>query len=419
MPPILSWSSHIPRSLTTRFILGLTFFLNMFVSFLAKKLMTLLLLLDCFLANILLQHGLPESITFDRDDCLISNVWQPLMSLGRVTLHVAFSWHPLTDRAVEVMIRMVENCIRCFCIFEQNDWDQLLPNVKISYNSDVSKDFGISTFEIDLGWSSKTSIDVLFRALLQLEGLTDVYDHLDSIMFDSQYVHRIPKARQAAEVSLHHQDSTYKVSDEVWVHWKLFKDFYSKVRAFDKLSARWFKTFGLFELVSKNAVWLTFLRHICTHPLVDVLHAKPHGSQYVALAHPRRTTSLPTASTFETPLFQVSRILARRRRCRGYQWLMLMKSSNTHGAQCQPRRDFADADGTVTAALHEYVVQKSLLPIFTEDPLGYGWAGNGATVHSDKFLREVVRSPCKQSLTPNWGTLRRKGAWEVRDAGLL
>lgn len=67
-----------------------------------------------FFEKIFPHHGLPASIISDRDPRFIAKFWQSLMSLCGVQLRMAFSRHPQTDGASEVMNRMVENYIRCF-----------------------------------------------------------------------------------------------------------------------------------------------------------------------------------------------------------------------------------------------------------------------------------------------------------------
>ena len=59
------------------------------------------------------------------------------------------------------MNRMVENYLRCYCNYHQNNWDELLPAAEFAYNSAVGEDMGMSPFEIDLGWNPKSPLDLL------------------------------------------------------------------------------------------------------------------------------------------------------------------------------------------------------------------------------------------------------------------
>ncbi len=71
------------------------------------------------------------------------------MELCGIKLKMSSSRHPQTDGASEVMNRMVENYLGCYCWYLQNDWDELLSSAKFAYNFAVSDDLGISPFEMD------------------------------------------------------------------------------------------------------------------------------------------------------------------------------------------------------------------------------------------------------------------------------
>lgn len=151
------------------------------------------------------------------------------------------------------------------------------------------------------------------------------------------------------------------MGDSFGISYKLFKDSYSNAQSSSKLFARRYGPFKIMELVGTNAVRLDLPRHIRFYQVVHVSHTKSHREYPSDLAQKVRTTPVSVDSTAATPLFAVDRILAHRRRGRGYQWLTLMEDSSTHEAQWQHTRDFIDDAGTVTKAFHTYIVQKHLL----------------------------------------------------------
>lgn len=175
-----------------------------------------------FFTHIFPHHGLPDDIISDRDPKFTSQFWEELVKLCGAKLRMSLTKHPQTDGASEAMNRMLENYIRCFCNYEQNDWDILLPCAEFAYNSAVSEDIGLSPFEVGLGWRPKWRLDTLFRAPTDLESLSDFRDRLKSVMEDAKYAHRLAKARQIAEASIHYKRPTYQVGDSVWISRKLY-----------------------------------------------------------------------------------------------------------------------------------------------------------------------------------------------------
>ena len=65
---------------------------------------------------------------------------QELMGLLGIKLKMSTSRHPQTDGSSEVMNRMVENYLRCYCSYRQDDWADLLPSAEFAYNSALSEE---------------------------------------------------------------------------------------------------------------------------------------------------------------------------------------------------------------------------------------------------------------------------------------
>lgn len=64
------------------------------------------------------------------------------MQLCEIKLQMSSSHHPQTDGVSEVMNRVVETYLRCYCSFHQNDCDVLLPTAEFAHNSARSEDLG-------------------------------------------------------------------------------------------------------------------------------------------------------------------------------------------------------------------------------------------------------------------------------------
>ncbi len=80
-------------------------------------------------------HGIPDSIVSDRDPKFRSRFWSELMKLCGVKLKLSTSNHPQTDGSSEIMNRLVENFLRCYCNLKQDDWDKFITAAEFSYNS--------------------------------------------------------------------------------------------------------------------------------------------------------------------------------------------------------------------------------------------------------------------------------------------
>lgn len=316
-----------------------------------------------FFRYIMPHHGLPDAIISDRDPKFTSKFWKELMNLCGVKLRMSSSRHPQTDGASEVMNRMVENYIRCYCEHKQRDWDLLLPAAEFAYNSAISEDLGATPFEIDLGWKPRDPLQFMTGKTSRVQAASDLKAQLEGAFRDARYAHQIAKARQCAEAGKHSKAPTYKTGDKLWVSRKLWVDQYSRSRPSAKLSARWFGPFTISKIIGKNAVKLELPAHIRTHPVVHVSLTKPATDKPLHLQDevPARPELIEMDSD-GAELFKVSKILAHRKAGKGYRWLTLMEGDETHEATWQPTKDFVDNDGTITEAFRDYIKEHSLLP---------------------------------------------------------
>lgn len=315
----------------------------------------------CFFESIFKHHGLPDNVVSDRDPKFTSKFWTHLMHLCGIRTQMSTSNHPQTDGASEVMNRMVENFLRCYCSYRQDDWDELLPAAEFAYNSARSDDLGASPFEVDLGWKPRSPLGIFRKQSTPIESVDELRNRLQSALDDARFCHEIAKARQSAYTAQKYRPAPYEVGTRVWLNKGLFRDAIAKSQSSDKLSAKRFGPFRITELIGKNVIRVELPENVRIHPVVHVLHTTPYHAQYGHIAPPVAFLPQPVPSATGL-LFVVDRILAHRKRGRGFQWLTLMKGTPRHEAQWQPTRDFLDPDGMVTAAFHEYIVEHNLLP---------------------------------------------------------
>ena len=317
---------------------------------------------NAFFHHIFKHHGLPDSIVSDRDPKFTSKFWSHLLSLCGIKSQMSTSHHPQTDGASEVMSRMVENYLRCYCSVKQNDWDEFLPAAEFAYNSSETQDLGASPFEIDLGWKPRSPLDLFYTSSTPLETVNEFRTRLRVALEDSRFSHHIAKARNSAYASRKYRPHTFKVGDKVWIDKELFTDAVTKVQRSKKLSARRFGPFEIRELIGKNAIRLELPSTVKIHPVVHVLNTTPFYDQPRDVSQPVLLRPDPVPDAEGNLQFHVRCILKHRKRCRRYQFLTLLEGTPQHEAEWQPTRDFVDEHGTLTEAFLDYIREQGILP---------------------------------------------------------
>lgn len=88
-----------------------------------------------FLRNILSNHGMPEEIISDRDKLFISKFWRSLTAQLGSKQKMSTSYHPQTDGQTERINQIVEQYLRFYLNYQQDNWVELLPLAQFAYNS--------------------------------------------------------------------------------------------------------------------------------------------------------------------------------------------------------------------------------------------------------------------------------------------
>jgi len=101
-------------------------------------------------------HGLPESIVSDRDTRFTSKFWTSLMQLLQVRLNMLTAFLPECDGQTERVNQTLEQYLRSYCTYQQDDWVSLLPFAEYAYNTSTSESIKASPFEINYGFAPQT-----------------------------------------------------------------------------------------------------------------------------------------------------------------------------------------------------------------------------------------------------------------------
>lgn len=101
--------------------------------------------------NIVRNHGVPQFIISDRDVRFTSLFWKSLWKLLGTTLQMSTAYHPQTDGQTERANRTLEEMLRAYVNYRQDDWDDYLISAEIACNNSVNISTGYSPFYLQYG----------------------------------------------------------------------------------------------------------------------------------------------------------------------------------------------------------------------------------------------------------------------------
>jgi transposase InsO family protein len=105
-----------------------------------------------FLENVYKYHGLPDDIISDRGMQFTSKFWQSLFKILQMKTNLSSSYHPQTDGQTERVNQVLEQYLRCFVNYHQDNWVDLLPVVEFAYNNTFQESIHQTSFFTNYGY---------------------------------------------------------------------------------------------------------------------------------------------------------------------------------------------------------------------------------------------------------------------------
>jgi transposase InsO family protein len=98
---------------------------------------------DPYLQNVFKNHSVPQDIVADGGTQFVSKFTRRLLELLDVKGNRRKAYHPESDGQTERVNQTLEQFLRVYCDYHQDDWYQLLPLAEFVYNNAKSSSTGL------------------------------------------------------------------------------------------------------------------------------------------------------------------------------------------------------------------------------------------------------------------------------------
>uniref|UniRef100_A0A2N9GDV0 RNA-directed DNA polymerase n=1 Tax=Fagus sylvatica TaxID=28930 RepID=A0A2N9GDV0_FAGSY len=207
---------------------------------------------DLYFREIVKLHGVPKTITSDRDSKFISHFWRTLWRKLGTTLQFSSSYHPQTDGQTEVVNRSLGNLLRSFVGKNIRQWDLLLAQAEFAYNRSPSQTTGHSPFEAVYGLNPIGPLELAPLPVTKhfsgdaeerAKEIKKLHEQIrGSILRNNE--------KYSKQANKHRKPAAFKEGDLVWIH--LRKERFPSKRS-SKLMPRADGPFRVLQRIGENA----------------------------------------------------------------------------------------------------------------------------------------------------------------------
>jgi hypothetical protein len=115
-------------------------------------------LAQLFVLHVFSKHGVLSHITSDWGSEFVSHFFQSLGKALDMKLHFTSGYHPEGDGQTEWTNQTLEQYLRVYCNYQQDNWADLLLLAEFAYNNAPSATTGVSPFFTNKGYHPNLSV---------------------------------------------------------------------------------------------------------------------------------------------------------------------------------------------------------------------------------------------------------------------
>lgn len=202
-----------------------------------------------FMDSVFKLHGMPSSITSDRDPIFLSQVWTDLFVLQGVTLNRSSAYHPQTEGQTEIVNKALETYLRCMCGEKPSDWAQWLSLAEWWYNTNYHSSIHTTPYEVVYRQPPPLYLPYLPGEASFVATDRSLSAREEAIKMLKFHLARAQN-RMQQQSNKHHTDRNFQIGDFVFLKLQPYRQHTLRNQAFNKLTP---KSFGPYRVLDRIA----------------------------------------------------------------------------------------------------------------------------------------------------------------------
>jgi len=270
-------------------------------------------LANLFVLHVFSKHGVPSHVTCDRGSEFISHFFRSLGKALDMKIHFTSGYHPEGDGQTERLNQTLEQYLRIFSNYQQDNWSRLLPLGEFAYNNAPAASTGVSPFFANKGYHPNITVHperdlASQRAREFVVDLNDLHAELRTQLAEAQQRYQGPADKHRAPAP------DFNVGEQAYVKGEHIRT----TRPSKKLSEKYYGPYEIIARPGSHSVTLRLPDHLrAVHPVFHVSQLETETPNTI----PNRIQPPPPPVTIDDELeYEISEILDtkidNRRRCK-------------------------------------------------------------------------------------------------------
>ena len=253
-------------------------------------------------------HMLLKSVISDRGLQFAAGLTKELNKMLEIKTKLSIAYHPQTDGQMERTNQKLEQYLRMYVNYRQNNWSEWLATAEFSFNNKVHIVTKISLFKANYGREPRIGFDIRKKGKNKkaeefVREMKERHEKARAALVKSQKEMKKQADRNRKETE------EYRVGDKILISTKDFlMELMKKVTK--KLTEKFIGLYVIRKIVSKNAVELELLASLRIHPVVNVRRIVKYREQIEG----QKKIPLPPIKVSSEKEYEVEEILDRQER---------------------------------------------------------------------------------------------------------